>query len=370
MDQSPEAAYWLSLAYASGLKLARVKAIVTPWCIEGGQSLSALFELSPAEIATRIGISDEEAEQVVAAASRVPEQAKWLARLEGNGTQLITRGDPRYPRALVRWLPLALQPLLLFCQGNTRLLNHPSVSVIGTRDADGKDISLARQLTTLLAEEGLVVVSGLGKGVGQAAFEAALSVEEGQASAVLPLGISAFRGISDASLALDAAAKQERVLLISPFHPEAKFSEARAVARNKLIVSLTEAIFVVTAGEEGVARETADEALRLGKTVCVWDLDPTVGPEVAGNQALVKAGAIPIASVQDILDAVEVVMAIALEQIEKAEHPPTPSPSPVTQVMEAEAPYDSQAVLDLLSSTGQVPDALARRLRTGAEDPP
>ena len=200
MDQSPEAAYWLTLAYASGLKLARVKAIVTPWCIEGGQSLAALFELSPAEIAIRIGISDEEGEQVIAAASRVPEQAKWLARLKNDGMQLITRGDPRYPRTLIRRLPLALQPLLLFCQGDIRILNRPSVAVIGTRDADNEEVSLARELTTLLAEEGLVVVSGLGKGVGQAAFEAALSTEEGQATAVLPMGISAFHSVADAPL--------------------------------------------------------------------------------------------------------------------------------------------------------------------------
>jgi DNA protecting protein DprA len=365
MDQFPEAAYWLTLAYASGLKLARVKAIVNSWCIERGQSLAALFELSPAEMAVRIGISDEEGEQVMAAASRVPEQTKWLARLESDGTQLITRNDPRYPRALVHWLPLVMQPLLLFCQGDISILKRPSVSVIGARDADGEAVSLARELTTLLAEEGLVVVSGLGKGVGQAAFDAALSTEGGQSAAVLPMGIGAFHDIADTPVALNAAAEEGRVLLISPFHPEAKFSEAQAIARNKLIVGLAEAVFVVAAGEEGVARETADEALRLGKTVCVWDMDPTLGPAVAGNQALVQTGALPIAGVPDILDALEVIVATALERMEAGEPPPAAPPLSMTQAKETEAPYDSQAVLDLLAKTGRVPEALARRLRTG-----
>jgi len=369
MDQFPETAYWLTLAYASGLKLARVKAIVTSWCIEGGQPLAALFELSSSEITARIGISGEEGEQAVAAAGSVPEQAKWLARLESDGIQLITRDDPRYPRALTRWLPLAVQPLLLFCQGDIRILNRPSVSVIGARDADGDVVSLARQLTTLLAEEGLVVVSGLGKGVGQVAFDAALSTEGGQSVAVLPMGISAFHAIADVPGALNAAAEQGRVLIVSLFHPETRFSEARAIARYKLIVGLTEAVFVIAAGEKGVVRETADNALRLGKTVCVWDMDPAVGPAVAGNQALIQAGALPIAGVPDILDALEVVVATALEQIESAEPPLSAPPPAITQVNETETLYDSQAVLDLLLEAGRVPEVLAKRLRTGAEDP-
>ncbi len=98
-------------------------------------------------------------------------------------------------------------------------------------------------------------------------------------------------------------------------------------------------------------------------------MDPAIGPAVAGNQALIQAGALPIANVPDILEAVEVVVVTALERMEKAEQPPTTPPSTLNQVKEAEVPYDSQAVLDLLSKTGRVPEALARRLRTGAEDP-
>lgn len=370
MLQHPEEAYWLALAYASGLRLTRVKTIVAAWCLEGGQPLAALFALSPAEMADRLGISEKEAEQIIAAANHVPEQVSWLARLESDGTQLVTRADPRYPDALVRRLPLAMQPLLLFHQGDIRMLNRPSVSVIGIRGADSKVISLARELTTLVAEEGLVIVSGLGKGVGQAAFDAALSTEGGQSAVVLPMGIGAFRGIADASIELNAAAEDGRALLISPFHPEAKFSEPQAVARYKLIVALAEAVFVVAAGETGIARDTADEALNLGKTVYAWDMAPAVGPALAGNQALIQAGALPIANVPDVLEAVEAIVAAALERIEKAEQPSTATPPPPNQVKEAEVPYDAQSVLELLSEAGRVPEALARRLGAESEDQP
>jgi len=195
-----------------------------------------------------------------------------------------------------------------------------------------------------------------------------MSTEGGQSAAVLPMGISAFRDIADTPDGLNAAVEQGQALIVSPFHPEAKFSESLAVARYKLIGGLTEAVFVIAAGEKGIVRETAGEALNLGKTVCVWDMDPALGPAVAGNQALIQAGALPIAGVPDILDAVETIVVTALERMEKAEHSPTTPPSPVTQVMETEAPYDSQAILDLLQEAGRVPEALARRLRTGTED--
>ena len=248
------------------------------------------------------------------------------------------------------------------------MLGRPSVAAIGAQGTEEETISLARELVALLAEEGLVVVSGLARGVGQAAFDATLATEGGQTIAVLPMGINAFLSRSDASGEVTSAAERGQALLLSPFHPDAKFSEAQAIARNKLMVALTEAVFVVAVGAEGVVRKTADEALRLGKTVYVWDAEPSLEPAAAGNQALIEAGALPIAGASDILDAVEAVVATALERVEDMEPPATAPPPPPVQVMETEVPYDSQAVLDLLSKAGRVPDALARRLREESEE--
>jgi len=368
MASFPETAFWLTLAYASGLKLARVKAIVAAWCLEGGQPLAALFELTPASMAAQLGIPREEGEQVAAAARRVSEHAEWLAHLEREGTQLTTRADPRYPRALVRWLPPAMQPLLLFYRGNFAMLSRPSAAVIGARDAGAEAVSLARELATFLAEEGLAVVSGLDRGVGKFALDAALSAEGGQAIGVLPMGINAFRGVAHTLEQVSSPLERGQMLLLSPFHPEAKFSEAQALARNKLIVGLAGAVFVVAAGEKDVTRATAVEALGLGKTVCVWDVAPSSEPAAAGNQALMQAGALPIGGLPDILDAVEAIVATALELMEATEAPVTAPPPLTAQVKETEEPYDSQAVLHLLSEAGRVPEALARRLREDSGD--
>jgi DNA processing protein len=352
----PEAASWLALAYASGLKLARIKTMVETWCLEGGQPLSALLELPVGKLAAQVGLSAEEAGRVAAAAGRVSEQAAWLARLDAGGVQLVTRADPRYPPALTRWLPPALQPLLLFCRGEVELLNQLAVAVVGAQDARTETADSARQLATLLAEEGLVVVGGLGRGVGQAAFDGALAAG-GRTVAVLPMGISA--------LTVPPAAGQDGALLVSPFHPDAKFDEAQALARYKLIAGLAEALFVVAAGETGGARQAADEALQQGKAVYVWDVDPAVEPAAAGHPALVEAGALPIAGVPDILDALEAIAAATLEPA--AEDEPQAIPQPAApqfeEAEEVEAPFDPQAALDLLSKAGHVPEALRRRLK-------
>jgi DNA protecting protein DprA len=361
MAQHPEAAYWLALAYASKLKLAQVKTIVNAWCLEMKMPLSSLFEHPPATITTYMDLSAEEAGQIVATADRISDQADWLARLEQAGVQMVTRADPRYPTALVRSLPPVMQPLLLFCRGNVRVLNGPSAAVIGTQDSDQETIGFARELAALLAEEGLAVVGGLSKGIGQAAFDGAVSTEGGQTVALLPMGIAAYRPAEEMTTLIE----QGKALLVSPFHPDSGFDQAQATARNKLIVGLAQAIFVTSANREDIVYETAQEALRMGKPVYVRHADAEEDPS-ADNHALVEIGALPIANVSDILDAIEGVVEMMLAQAEEVKPPPSPLPPPMEEE-EAEEPFDPQAALDLLSQAGRVPDVLAQRLKRSAD---
>jgi predicted Rossmann fold nucleotide-binding protein DprA/Smf involved in DNA uptake len=141
------------------------------------------------------------------------------------------------------------------------------------------------------------------------------------------------------------------------------------LARYKLVAGLAKALFAVAAGETGGARQAADEALQQGKAVYVWDVDPAVEPAAAGHPALVEAGALPIADAPDILDALEAIVAATLEPAGEDELQAVPQP--VTQGYEqeqeeeeeVEAPFDSQAALDLLSKAGRVPEALRKRLK-------
>ena len=181
---------------------------------------------------------------------------------------------------------------------------------------------------------------------------------------VLPLGINTLLDMADMGADLTAAVEHGRAVLVSPFHPEARFTESQAIARNKLIVGLVEAVFVLAAGQEGVARDMAYEALGLGKTVYVWDVDPAVEPAAAGNQALIRDGALPISGLADTVEAVETIVADALEVAVATDIESTPPPEMLQgPEEEAAAAYDPETVLDLLSGTGRVHAVLARRLR-------
>jgi DNA processing protein len=361
-----EAACWTALAYASGLKLAQAKRIIHAWCLEGGRPMAALFDLAPDQAAAALQLTAEERAGLAAAPGRISEQAAWLEQLQSAGTQCVRRADPRYPPALARWFPPALQPLLLFVRGDVGLLNQPSAAMIAARAAGAAALELARQMAALLAEEGLVVLSGLGKGAAQAAFDGALEIEGGRAAAVLPMGLQAFLAAAGPDESVAAAVRDGRALFLSPFHPDARFSEAQAAARNKLMVGLAQAVFVVAAGQDGLAREAADEALHLGKAVYVWDVTPEAEPAAAGNQALIQAGGMAIGGISDVLDALEAIVAGAIELAEREELPAAPSPPPDLHVNEEpDVPYDPQAVLNLLTETGRVPDVLARRLKKG-----
>ena len=359
MTQISQSAYWLALTYASSLRLARVKAIVADWCLRGGHPLSDLFELSPADMAARLGLTGEECEAIQTARGHVSRQAVWASDLASKGVHIVTRAAPSYPVALTCCLPFPQQPLLLFFRGDPGVLYQPMVALVGMPDASQAVLESTGELAALLADEGLVVVSGLSKGVGRASFDCALSATDGQAVAVLPMGICALDEGQEATVTVD----RNRALLLSPFHPDAPIDESRARARNRLIAALVDALIVMTTSQEGLTREMAEEALAMGKGVYVWDSRSAAEPASAGNQALIEAGAMPISSLSDVVDLIEAVVKASLEQPAAQESSPARSPHhPADGTAAPLEPMDSQTTLNLLSKAGRVPGVLVKRL--------
>ena len=346
MTQISQSAYWLTLTYASGLRLARVKAIVADWCLRGGHPLSDLFELSPADMAARLGLTGEECEAIQTARGHVSRQAVWASDLGSKGVHIITRTAPSYPVALTCCLPLPQQPLLLFFRGDPGVLYQPLVALVGMPDASQAVIETTGELAALLAEEGLVVVSGLSRGVGQAV-------------AVLPMGICALDEGQEAAVTVE----RNRALFLSPFHPDAPIDESRARARNRLMAAMVDALVVMTTSQEGLTWEMAEEALFMGKGVYVWDFGSAAEPASAGNQAVIKAGAMPTSSLSDVVDFIEAVVEASLEQQAAQESSPAMSPhSPTDGTAAPLDPMDPQTTLNLLSKAGRVPAALIKRL--------
>jgi predicted Rossmann fold nucleotide-binding protein DprA/Smf involved in DNA uptake len=236
-------------------------------------------------------------------------------------------------------------------------VQHASVAaIVGDREADPLTVEIARDLGALLAEEGVILVSGLSKGVGRAGVDGALSVTGGRAIVVLPLGINTF----ETDCGLIQAAEQGRALLLSPFHPDAPFSEANAAARNRLIVGLLDALIVMQAGERGLVRDMADEAVRAGKEVYVWEPDSADGGAAAGNQALIEAGGLPVNEMTEVMDIVDGLVELArARRVSLSECATAASDVPDG---DEDGAMDPQTVLDMLSRAGHVPEVLRRRL--------
>ncbi len=205
-----------------------------------------------------------------------------LERWSRAGLWVTTRADADYPVRLKRRLREIAPPVLFGC-GDTRILEGRVLAVVGSRRAPDADLTFARRLGEGAAREGCAIVSGGAKGVDEAAMTAALE-SGGRAVGVLSAGL--LRACTSRKYRDHLTAG--RLLLLSPFHPEAGFHVANAMQRNKYIYCLADAAVVVHSGTKGGTWSGARENLSRG-WVPLW-VKRTDDAE-AGNAALVAGGA-------------------------------------------------------------------------------
>jgi DNA processing protein len=187
----------------------------------------------------------------------------------------------------------------LFLRGDAdaALLEQPSVAIVGARQCSGYGASVARMLGRELAAAGLVVVSGLARGVDAEAHRGALDAG-GATVAVLGCGIDHDYPAAHAELARRIAATG---LVVSEYAPGVTPAAWRFPARNRIIAGLCTATVVVEARERSGALITADLALEEGREVLT--VPGEIGSALsAGTNALLKLGAAPLTSVDDVLE--------------------------------------------------------------------
>jgi DNA processing protein len=182
--------------------------------------------------------------------------------------------------------------------GEIELLGWRSVAVVGARACSPYGAQVARMLGRELAAAGLVVVSGLARGIDGEAHRGALEAG-GLTLAVLGCGIDRDYPASHAQLSRRI---EERGLVASEYEPGVEPAPWRFPARNRIIAGLTEAVVVVEARDRSGALITADFALDEGREVFAvpGEITSTLS---AGTNALLKLGAAPLTSTDDILDA-------------------------------------------------------------------
>lgn len=253
------------------------------WLMERGEGPSVLLSPEGQSLLESHPPEGLDAERIRALLRRGGAMALAVEGWRNHGLWVMTRADGEYPSALKKRLGQAAPPVL-YGAGETALLGSGGLAVVGSRNVDDTGLDFCRRLGGRCAVEGMAVVSGGARGVDEAAMLAAL--EAGGRSV----------GVLANSLERAACSKKfrghildGRLVLASPYHPQAPFLAGHAMERNKFIYCLA---------NWGLA---VDSSLRKGGTWtgAVENLGRKWVPMFVrratstspGNEALVREGA-------------------------------------------------------------------------------
>jgi len=183
-------------------------------------------------------------------------------------------------------------------EADLELLGRPAVALVGARSCSSYGRSVARSLGRDLAAAGLVVVSGMARGVDGEAHRGAL---EGAGATVAVLGCGIDRDYPAAHAELARRICASGGLIVSEYESGVEPAPWRFPARNRIIAGLCRATVVVEARERSGALITADFALEEGREVLAVPGEITSSLS-SGANALLRLGAAPVTGVEDVLE--------------------------------------------------------------------
>jgi DNA processing protein len=259
-------------------------------------------DLALAAFAAETGthVVEEPRERRFARFRRDFDEQRFLGALAARRVRFVGRSEGAYPR-LLRELHDPPPGLFLRGSGDAALLGRSAVAVVGARACSSYGSQVARLLGRDLAAAGLVVISGLARGVDGEAHRGALEAG-GLTVAVLGCGIDRDYPAAHAQL---AARICERGLVVSEYAPGVEPAPWRFPARNRIISGLAVATVVVEARERSGALITADFTLEAGREVFAVPGEITSALS-RGTNGLLRLGATPLTSAGDVLESLGV----------------------------------------------------------------
>ena len=221
--------------------------------------------------------------------------------------------DLEFPQLLAE---ISNPPDCLWTRGDRSLLARPAIAIVGARSASREGVEIAYEIAGDLARAGIVVVSGLARGIDSAAHTGALDAG-GTTIAVLGTGIDRVYPAENKALHERIAA---RGLLVTEFRPGSPAELFHFPQRNRIISGLSKGVVVVEARERSGSLITARLAGDQSRDVMVVP-GPTRSGQNRGGHALLRDGAKLVESAVDILqelglDATAVPGRASLESVE------------------------------------------------------
>lgn len=209
---------------------------------------------------------------------------------------MVTLNASDLPDEITRLQP---PPKKLFLSSDSLdlLLKKPRIGIVGSRKATPYGRSVTTKLSSDLASKGVVIVSGLALGIDSIAHASCLQAG-GQTIAVLPAGLDKIYPTSHTQLAREIVERSG--LLVTEYPENTAPLRPNFLARNRIIAGLSEGLLITEAAAVSGSLNTAKYALELGIPVFAVP-GPITSAMSEGTNNLIKAGATPVTSVEDIL---------------------------------------------------------------------
>ena len=229
------------------------------------------------------------------------------------GVTLVAPGEAAYP---LRLATLDDAPPLLGVRGQPDVMLRPMIAIVGSRNASGAGLKFAGQLARDLGDAGFVVISGLARGIDQAAHRA--TVESGTV-AVLAGGHDRIYPAEHEGL-LAALLDQGGAISEMPLgHGPRAHDFPR---RNRLISGASLGVVVIEAAHRSGSLITARMAAEQGREVFAVPGSP-LDPRAAGTNDLIKQGAALVTEASDVINVIQPILErpIVLEAREDDDEP-------------------------------------------------
>ena len=225
--------------------------------------------------------------------------------------RLLNWTDPEYPQTL---LQIYDPPVLLYVRGDLQVLNQPAISIVGTRRPTLYGTQMAERLGRELAARGLVVISGLARGVDAIGHQGAMAVN-GRAVGVLGTGIDVCYPKENRKLYEKVL---ERGAIISEFPFGTHPAPENFPVRNRIVAGMPLGVVVVEGAQYSGSLITARLAMEFGREVFGVPGNVTQPVSFAPNQ-LIKQGAKLVTNGADVIEELPTPVRAALVQAEEPE---------------------------------------------------
>jgi DNA processing protein len=339
---------WLALALTPGLGPTKARKLVEHFGSAEAVARASLTELEGTGI------------QAVSAQSLATGKSAELAREEiaraaAAGATVISLEDPSYPPRLKE---IYDPPLVLYVRGNVDVLTQPGIAVIGTRHPAPYGSGMAERLACDLASQGLVIISGMARGVDTASHRGAIAAK-GKTLAVFGTGVDVIYPKENSRLA-------EQILalggaLISEFSLGTFPAPQNFPIRNRILSGMSVGVLVVEAAEYSGTRITARCALEQNRDVFAVPGNVT-NKNSWGPNTLIKQGAKLVATWEDVWEELPAEVRLALTP---ASSPESPGASAASLFPDEGLPPHEKRILRLLKADEATHiDELVEKLET------